>query len=191
MKSPRARTAAVTLLFSDYGDEPYILLIKRAETLSRHRGEWAFPGGSIEAGDESLLDTALRETEEEIGIDRNDIEVWGPLDAVVTSTGYVVWPFGGLVSRDVPLMPDSGEVAEVTKMPLSVIVEPQAERTITRLDAGAGREYRAYSYDGRIIWGATARMLSQVAETMRQVVPASASGSVGEGSRRFAGGNGD
>lgn len=181
----------MTVLFSVEGEQSSILLIKRAETLSMHRGEWAFPGGTSEAGDESLLDTALRETEEEVGIGRDDIEVWGPLDAVVTGTGYVVWPFGGVVGSDVDLVPDSAEVAEVVRMPLEVIVEPQAERTITRLDAGNGRELKAYSYDGRIIWGATARMLTQVADTIRRALPTPVPGLAGEGGRKTAGGNGD
>lgn len=165
-------------------------MIKRAETLSRHRGEWALPGGSKESKDKSLLDTALRETEEEIGISRDRVEVWGPLDAVITGTGYVVWPFGGLVPPDVRVTPDSAEVADVIRMPLHVITEPKSHRTITRLDSATGREFGAFSYGGRIIWGATARMLFQVTSMLRQQQTSLSEDETLQG-RRAAGGNVD
>lgn len=165
-------------------------MIKRAESLSRHRGEWAFPGGSIESGDDSLLDTALRETEEEIGIERGDIDVWGPLDAVVTGTGYIVWPFGGKIAVDAPVNPDAAEVAEVIRMPLDVVVEERSHRTITRLDVSTGREFGAYAYEGRIIWGATARMLSQVGEVMKTGRSSGATGAPMDDRSRATGGNG-
>ena len=178
------------MLFSD-GDTPSILLIKRAETLSKHRGEWALPGGSAESRDRSLLDTALRETEEEVGIQRRDIEIWGPLDAVVTGTGYIVWPFGGKVSSDIRLRLQAAEVADAIHLPLEIITEQQNHRTITRLDSGHGREFGAFAYGGRIIWGATARMLFQVSETVHRAQSIDIETLDQKDRDRVVGGNGD
>ena len=85
--SPRRR-AAVSVLFADRAGTASVLLIRRAAHRGNHRTEWAFPGGVSEPEDDTLLDTALRETYEELGISRTQIDVWGPLPKVVTGTGF-------------------------------------------------------------------------------------------------------
>ncbi len=136
-----------------------MLLIKRAANIGNHRTEWAFPGGSTEAEDNTMLDTALRETEEEMGIARSRIECWGRLPRVMTGTGYEVWPFTGWLHENTELAPDSREVDDFAFVPLSYFSDPSARRHITLIRDERVRSWDAIAYEGRIIWGATARII--------------------------------
>ena len=154
------RVAAVFMLFRLYHNEPAVLLIKRAENTGRHRGEWAFPGGVTEQSDSSLLDTAYRETEEELGLHRDLIDHWAALDPVVTGTGFKVWPQAGRLSESAEPIPAPREVAGFRFVPVGHLLQDEAHRTMSFLRDGEISTHAAYAYDGRIIWGATARMLS-------------------------------
>ncbi|MEX0761028.1 MAG: CoA pyrophosphatase [Dehalococcoidia bacterium] len=156
---PARLTAAVFVLFCEHEGEPSLLLIKRSETLGRHRGEWAFPGGVVEPGDRTLMDTALRETVEELGVSPEAVDRWGALDAVMTSSGYLVWPFTGRLNDAAEISPSEREVADVIKAPLNVFTDESAVRTITLMQESDTRNWQAYAYNGRIIWGATARII--------------------------------
>jgi 8-oxo-dGTP pyrophosphatase MutT (NUDIX family) len=157
------REAAVFVLFTETENGAAVLLIRRPRDTGRHRGEWAFPGGVREAEDASLLSTAYRETEEELGIPADAIERWGELDPVSTvGTGFLVWPFTGKVAADFALAPSAREVDEVAMMPVETFTAPHMRRSISLRRDGAQRELRAYASEGRVVWGATARILSQI-----------------------------
>lgn len=162
-KGQRERQAAVFVLFTESAQGPSVLMIRRPMHTGRHRGEWAFPGGVREPGDGSLLHTAYRETEEELGIPAGAIESWGELDPVSTvGTGFLVWPFTGKVAPDVKLTPSRREVHEVAMVPVEAFTAPHMRRSILLRRDGGQRELRAYACEGRVIWGATARILSQI-----------------------------
>jgi 8-oxo-dGTP pyrophosphatase MutT (NUDIX family) len=157
------RQAAVFVLFAESDGGAEVVLIRRPLHRGRHRGEWAFPGGVEEPEDGSLLDTAYRETEEELGIPSSAIDHWGGLDPVLTvGTGFTVWPFTGMVAADVTLKPSEAEVAEVARVPAANFVAPDMRRSILMRRSGGVRRLNAYACGGRVIWGATARILAQI-----------------------------
>ncbi len=140
--------------------------MRRPRERGRHRGEWAFPGGVIEQEDAGPLDTAFRETEEELGIPRDAIDHWGELDPVGTvGTQFSVWPFTGRVEPDVVIVPSEAEVEEVSWFPLETFTSMSMRRSIHLRRNGTVRDLHAYAHDGMVIWGATARILSQVFDT--------------------------
>ena len=94
-------------------------MIKRASTLSHHSGEWAFPGGMIEESDDSPMYAALRETNEELGVGEEDIDLWCGMAPVDTSTGFEVWPYAGRIRDHATLTLQESEIAEVVNVPVS------------------------------------------------------------------------
>lgn len=156
---PRRR-AAVTVLFSLMNETPTLLLIRRAAHRGNHRTEWAFPGGVSEPTDESLLDTALRETHEEIGVPESKIENWGPLPKVITGTGYEVWPFAGRLCENARLTPEREEVDDYAFIPVDRLADEAARRQITLMQNNLTRRWDAIEHEGKIIWGATARIIN-------------------------------
>ncbi len=156
--------AAVAVLFNITNDEPCVLMIKRASTLTHHSGEWAFPGGMIEESDESPMHAALRETNEELGVVAKDIDVWCGMAPVDTSTGFEVWPYAGRIRDHIVLTPQESEVAEVVNVPVRVFVDDASKRTITLIRNGNARTMTAYAYGDRIIWGASARIIANTLE---------------------------
>ncbi len=181
--TPGTRSAAVYVLFSNTSGGPAVTLIRRSDTVGQHRGEYAFPGGGVEPTDRSLHDAALREVQEEIGVGAGAIEPWGGLRPEMTVTsGYLVVPFTGRLADGVRFTPAPEEVASIVSFPVATLVDPSSERTISRLSGpgsvthsgdtgardGAGcATYTAYAYDGKVIWGATARILAQVISAVR------------------------
>lgn len=139
--------------------EPTILLTERTRGLLDHAGQVSFPGGSREGGDADSVQTALRETREEIGLEPSWVKPVGFLDGYLTSTGYAVTPVVGLVSPGFVLKPYSAEVAEVFEVPLAFLRNP-VNRQLRRHQL-SNREvgYFLYEYDQHQIWGATAAML--------------------------------
>ncbi len=156
---PRRR-AAVTVLFSLMDETPTMLLIRRAAHRGNHRTEWAFPGGVSEPTDDSLLDTALRETHEEIGVPESLIENWGPLPKVITGTGYEVWPFTGRLCENARLTPEREEVDDYAFIPVDRLADAAARRQITLMQNNLTRRWDAIEHEGKIIWGATARIIN-------------------------------
>ena len=155
------RIAAVYVLFGGPEDGPELLLMRRSGEVRHHRNEWAFPGGVSEPADETLRHTALRETVEELGVGLSDVRHWGALDPVNTRTGFVVWPFvGRLLSQD-SMSLSRREVAEVINVPFAELSRPESGRTISIVEENGIRNTHAYAYNGRIIWGATARIIRQ------------------------------
>ena len=136
-----------------------VLLTRRAPDLASHAGQVSFPGGKIDPGDASAEDAALRETEEEIGLARDRIEVLGQLGERVTGSGFRVTPVLGLVRPPFPLAPASAEVETVFEVPLSFVLDRRNHRTETRYQKGVERVFYVLPYGGFYIWGLTARLL--------------------------------
>ena len=146
---------------------PRLLLTKRAETVRDHRGEISFPGGVRHREDPDLLATALRETEEELGIPARAVEILGRLAPTPTIvTGYVIVPFVGLLAEVPPLSPSPVEIAEVLEMELGTLA--RVEREAGRSDpSGVFRTWFAYEVGGHTVWGATGRIVHGFLESLR------------------------
>jgi 8-oxo-dGTP pyrophosphatase MutT (NUDIX family) len=136
-----------------------VLLTQRTAHLSDHAGQVSFPGGRAEAADGSLVATALRETREEVGIERHRIEVLGQLPVYTTRTGYRVTPVVGLLQPPFEVVPDAYEVAEVFEVPLAFLLDPANHQRHSRMHEGVMRHFWAMPYANYYIWGATAGML--------------------------------
>lgn len=162
------RTAAVLVPILEQA-EPAIILTRRAENLNSHPGQVSFPGGAAEKGDRSAVLTALREAEEEIGLDPDAVCPIGFLDRVDTVSDYRVLPVVALVRQPPPWKPDRREVEEVFTLPLERALDPSAysQREIGR----EGKRHVIYSMDwqGKQIWGITAAILLNLAWRTRRV----------------------
>lgn len=143
-----------------------VLLTQRTPHLAAHAGQISFPGGSAEASDADAIATALRETEEEVGVPRDYVEVVGRLDTYITSTGFEVTPVVGLVRVPYPMKPDPFEVAEIFEVPLDFIIDPTNHERHSRELKGRMRSFFVVPYQNRYIWGATAGMLVNLAEVL-------------------------
>jgi 8-oxo-dGTP pyrophosphatase MutT (NUDIX family) len=139
--------------------EQTVMLTQRTAHLRDHAGQISFPGGRVEAEDTSPVDTALRETEEEVGLSRDRVEVLGFLPEYRTGTGFRVTPVVALVRPPFELNPDPFEVAEVFEVPLGFLLNPQNHKDHTLHHRGALRHYYAMPYGDYFIWGATAGMI--------------------------------
>jgi 8-oxo-dGTP pyrophosphatase MutT (NUDIX family) len=143
-----------------------VLLTQRTAHLSAHAGQISFPGGRIEDADPDAVAAALRETEEEVGLPRERVDVVGRLDTYVTGTGFEITPIVGIIVPPVPISIDPFEVAEAFEVPLSFILDRRNHQRIER-DMGAhSRSYYVLPYQSRNIWGATAGILVNLAEVL-------------------------
>lgn len=142
-----------------------LLLTQRTDHLRDHAGQISFPGGGFKPG-ESALEAALREAEEEIGLSRSAVHVFGEMPCYHTGTGFNVSPMVAFVAPDAPLRPDPGEVADIFEAPLDFLLDPHNFRRETRYYRGAWRSFLAVPWAGRYIWGATAGMLAQLSHIM-------------------------
>jgi 8-oxo-dGTP pyrophosphatase MutT (NUDIX family) len=155
--------AAVLVPLIERPDGLSVLLTERSPNLTDHAGQISFPGGRQEAFDADDIATALRETEEEIGLPRRLVRVIGRLDTYVTGTFYSITPIVGLIRPPFALQPDPLEVAEVFEVPLSFVVDPVNHERRSREYKGRTRHYYVLPYEQRNIWGATAGMLVNLA----------------------------
>lgn len=155
------RRAAVLVALHRHRDGEAVVLTRRAEHLPTHAGQIAFPGGRHDVGrDESLLATALREAEEEIGLDPRHVEVLGALPAVTTmSSAFEIHPFVGRIPSPYPFQPHAGEVIEVFSMPLCAYADPALRVAHSWSVRGRAVEVPAIAFEGRLVWGATLRIL--------------------------------
>lgn len=144
-------------IFYDQG-EYQILFTERSDAVVFHKGQVCFPGGTQEPSDSSLLQTALRESEEEIGLEAKDIEILGELDDMLTFvTNYVISPFVAFIPPPRSLKTNGREVKGAFSVPLSFLMD----------EANFKQGSYAYEYEGHIIWGATARILRQFIDLLR------------------------
>ncbi len=143
----------------------WILFTLRADTLELHRGQISFPGGGEEPGDQTLWETALRESEEEIGLQRDDAVRLGALSPIVTVTDFYVEPYVAAIPQPYVFRPQEAEIAEVIEVPVPALMDP----SILEKKPFPGREEPVlyYRYRDHVIWGATARMLEELLEALR------------------------
>jgi 8-oxo-dGTP pyrophosphatase MutT (NUDIX family) len=156
------RDSAVLAPFILRGDEPRLLFTLRPAHLRRHAGQVSFPGGARDADDPTPLHTALREMKEELGVPQEAVEVLGMLDEIPTTSEFRVIPYVGLLDPAVQLQPDAGEIAELLEIPVSDLLVPGLRRTEKRFYRGAERDVYFYDVGRHTIWGATARILSNL-----------------------------
>jgi 8-oxo-dGTP pyrophosphatase MutT (NUDIX family) len=163
---PSLMPAAVMLLLYPKDGQYCVLLNKRSQLVEHHKGEISFPGGARDPEDRDFLDTALRETEEEMGISRADVTVLGRLDDVVTRTNFGVRVYIGTIPYPYTFNPSAIEIAEVLEIPISALVDPANLRHETRLVEGVATTVRSYAYHEHLVFGATAKILQQFLETV-------------------------
>jgi 8-oxo-dGTP pyrophosphatase MutT (NUDIX family) len=146
-----------------------MLLTQRTAHLTDHGGQISFPGGRAEDYDSSPVATALRESEEEIGLDRDHVEVLGTMPDYLTGTGYRITPVVGLVTPPFELTADPNEVAEIFEVPLLFLMDGMNHQRLSfELPEGAGRRtFYAMPYERFFIWGATAGMLRNLFHFLR------------------------
>jgi len=156
------RPAAVLVPLVDREEGLTVLLTQRTADMPSHAGQIAFPGGRRDAGDPDLIATALRETEEEIGVGRDHVDIIGSLDNYVTGTGFLITPIVGFVAPPFELKPDPREVADIFEVPLDFFLDPANHHIHSRTWQGRERRYYAMPYGERYVWGATAGMLKNL-----------------------------
>jgi 8-oxo-dGTP pyrophosphatase MutT (NUDIX family) len=139
-----------------------VLLTQRTETLTKHAGQISFPGGRTDPTDADAIATALREAEEEIGLQARHIEPIGFLDGYRTGTGFHITPVVALIEPDFALQLAADEVADAFEVPLAFLMNPANHQTHSREWRGRTRSYWAMPFGERYIWGATAGMLKNL-----------------------------
>lgn len=152
------KKSAVLFSFIQQNNKLNAILIKRTNVGSKHRGEMSFPGGRFDPElDQSLLDTALRETEEEIGISKDNIEIIGCMDDLPTTTSFIITPFVGLIKNDIVMKKQDAEVEKIYKIPLDYFLD---EENFTETYFSMGdRKFPVFRYPRYGVWGATAHLI--------------------------------
>ena len=151
------RKAAVLIAVTDSKD-PELIYTLRSNKVGSHGGEVSFPGGMYEEQDDSLENTALRESEEETGLDRKKVEILGPIDTVVSRFNISVTPYVGVVPHDIELNDNSDEIEACFRVPLSFLLRDERHRNDEINRNGDIFFMPAYEYNSYIIWGLTAMM---------------------------------
>ncbi len=173
------RESAVLVPLFEREGVPHILFTRRPAHLRHHANQFSFPGGGRDAEDPTPLHTALRETEEELGIARTQVRVLGMLDEVPTTTSFRIQPFVGVIPGDGQYRPSAEEVAFILEVPLAGLLDPSILRTEKREVRGVEYDVYFYTYDSHVIWGATARILYNLLERIPDLLPGARSASAG------------
>lgn len=160
---PDYKKSAVMILFMEKEGSPHVLLTLRTDKVSTHKGQVSFPGGRYDSTDKNFLDTALRETMEEVGIPPEEIEVLGEFDEYISIAGYHVYVYVGALNSVQQYSESEDEIEEILEVPFSIFYNEEYNRCekITH----EGREYDVYFYEygHSTIWGMTARILTDFA----------------------------
>jgi 8-oxo-dGTP pyrophosphatase MutT (NUDIX family) len=197
---PEGRTlaAALVLLYpfhlagEDGQAAPHLVLTQRTTAMRRHSGQISLPGGRYDLEDGSLLRTAVRETEEELGVDPADLTIWGRLEPThIVASHYALAPFVAFTPRRPLFVPAPAEVAEVIDLPLAHLLDPATLEEEDWDFQGAARRVSFYRYGEHKIWGATARILHQIVTLLdpTQADVGTFPGAAGETDRRLAPGD--
>ncbi|HEV8231953.1 MAG TPA: CoA pyrophosphatase [Thermoanaerobaculia bacterium] len=159
-----SRRAAVLVPLFVRDQTLWVVFTRRTETVEHHRGQISFPGGAEEPEDTDLTETALRETEEELGIRPQDVKLLGPLSPIVTVTDFYVAPFVAAIPQPYVFAPAESEIAEVVEVPLGVLRDPAIKETRYLPDREGPVLF--YRHGAHVIWGATARILAELLEAL-------------------------
>ncbi|WP_278036239.1 NUDIX hydrolase [Flavobacterium nitratireducens] len=168
VKDIKPKEAAVTMLFYPKNKETHLVLIVRNSYKGVHSAQIAFPGGKFESADVDFKTTALRETEEEIGVDRSKIEIIKAFTSLyIPPSNFMVHPFLGICKEEIHFKPDPVEVAAVIELPLAVFRDDTIIVTETLTTSYATSiEVPAFKIEGHIVWGATAMLLSELRDVL-------------------------
>ena len=166
----KSNAAAVLIPMFERRGELHIVYIRRSDHVASHRGQVAFPGGRVDPVDATLLDAALREAHEEVGIPPSIVQVIGALPTMQTTTsGIVVAPFVGVIPSDAPLRPQLSEVAQIFDVPLSALRDPKFRGDYEWKSEGPATrssKFPAILYGGQTIWGLTLRITLNLLELL-------------------------
>lgn len=163
----RPPTPAAVLVPVVLGELPSVVLTKRTSHLKRHAGQISFPGGRIDPEDASPEAAALREAQEEIGLDPQAVEIMGRLSEHITGTGYRITPVLAVLPPALRYEMSPHEVEAIFELPLRVVLDPEAPRRQRHHVGGVWREYWVWPHPDHFIWGATAAILVQLAQRLR------------------------
>ncbi len=161
------RPAAVLVPLYPRDGHLFTLFTRRTEVVEHHKGQISFPGGVAEDEDANLWSTAVREAEEEIGIRAAGVQLLGALPKVVTVTDFEISPFVGAIPYPVDFRRQEGEVAEILEIPVSYLLDPEVVEERPVKWKGRYVQTLVFHYRGHAIWGATARILSDLLEVLR------------------------
>ncbi|MEM5473984.1 CoA pyrophosphatase [Hoeflea sp. AS60] len=162
----KLREAAVLVPVTDTGPEAQVILTRRSTAMRRHSGQVAFPGGSVDPEDGSVEIAAMREAEEEIGLDRKFVEPVGRLPVYMTTTGFRITPVLAVVRPGFTLVANPDEVDAVFETPLSFLMDPANHRRESRVWEGIERHYYVMPYGEHHIWGVTAGIIRTLYERL-------------------------
>jgi len=163
---PVRRPSAVLIPVTMHPTGAWVLMTRRADHLSQHAGQIAFPGGKIGPNDRAPVNAALREAEEEIGLAPRYVDIVGRLDDYHTATGFDIAPFIGIVRAGFSLAPDHNEVAEILEAPLAFLMTATNHQVHEVMWRGRPRRFYAMPYKQHYIWGATAGILRRMYERL-------------------------
>ena len=154
-----------SILVVIYGDNPIVVMTEKPKDLKFHAGEISFPGGKLESADADLLETALRETSEEIGLTISKDDVIGQLEPVVTlNSGFLILPFISVVDK-IPPLSANAEVEKIFHIPLESFLKTQAKDPDP--SHNLIQEMYTFEYENQIVWGASARILKQIRDCLK------------------------
>jgi 8-oxo-dGTP pyrophosphatase MutT (NUDIX family) len=159
--------AAVLVLFVYRGGVPVLVFGKKTEDVPHHKGQFSFPGGVVRSSDGSLVETALREAREEIGVEASAVEVLGLFDDIPTTvTNFVITPVLGLARGEPSFRPDGREIERVIEIPLAHLLQRDAFRVEHWEREGVRRPVVFVSYGEDVVWGTTGRILRELLDAL-------------------------
>jgi 8-oxo-dGTP pyrophosphatase MutT (NUDIX family) len=165
----RVPSAVLIPLYETQG-RYYIVFIRRTETVKDHKGQISFPGGVRDVNDRTLLHTAVRESREEIGLRTKDIEIVGELDDELTTTSnFVVTPFVAIIPWPYRFKKNKDEVAEIIRVPIEELLGKGSVKRGSETLNDRPIESYTYNYEGKVIWGATARILKKLLDIIGEI----------------------
>jgi len=165
------RKAAVLIPLLEIEDELLVMLTKRSKNLSSHAGQVSFPGGKKDSIEESSLETALRETYEEIGLKPEKVEILGNLDQILSIQKYIVTPFVGLIPAEFKPIPNPDEIESVFKVPLSFFMK-SSNHWVQEFQTSTEKVFlHHFDFEGYDIWGLTAKLILRLLEIGLEHIP--------------------